>query len=172
MHASALTRFIPAQLDGLGRLAVDTALRVGSPSIFAAGDTAAAILEEDHLAMQNCQHAQAMGRIAGHNAVADLVHVAALKFDPDPYVTCLDLGGGGAVFTTGWTASTSSRRGRERHQAEDQPRHLSAGRQRGCDLGRGAPPWPGTRSDVSQRDGLGVALGISRRPVRAGEPPA
>lgn len=119
MHASALTRFIPAQLDGLGRLAVDTALRVGSPSIFAAGDTAAAILEEDHLAMQNCQHAQAMGRIAGHNAVADLVHVAALKFDPDPYVTCLDLGGGGAVFTTGWD---------RKYEQSARPRKTSSGR--------------------------------------------
>lgn len=46
MQASPLTRDIPGDHDELGRLEVDGELRVPqSPHVFAAGDTAAAVLE-------------------------------------------------------------------------------------------------------------------------------
>ena len=103
MLASPLTEQIPAERDQLGRLAVSRTLQVnGQDAIFAAGDTAAAIAEEGRLTMQSCQHAHAMGRIAGHNLAAGLLGQRMVQFVPDPYVTCLDLGGAGAVFTTGW----------------------------------------------------------------------
>lgn len=103
MAASPLTAAVSRQRDTLGRLAVDETLRVvGSQAVYAAGDTAAALVEGGHPAMQSCQHAHAMGRVAGHNAAADLLGADHVAFSPDPYVTCLDLGGAGAVFTTGW----------------------------------------------------------------------
>jgi NADH:quinone reductase (non-electrogenic) len=101
--ASPLTAKIPATRDRLGRLEVDEYLRVvGVPEVYAAGDTAAAVAEEGHHVMQSCQHAGPQGRFAGHNVAADLLGLPQQRFAPDPYVTCLDLGGAGAVFTTGW----------------------------------------------------------------------
>lgn len=103
MRASPLAETIPARRDHLGRLEVNRTLGViGAPNVFAAGDTAAAIVEEGHTAMQSCQHAHAMGRVAGHNVAADLLGLELVDFVPQPYVTCLDLGAGGAVFTSGW----------------------------------------------------------------------
>jgi NADH dehydrogenase len=103
MQANPITADLPAERDRLGRLAVESTLRViDAPNAFAAGDTAAAIVEEGHTAMQSCQHAHAMGRVCGHNVAADLLGEELVAFAPDPYVTCLDLGGGGAVFTAGW----------------------------------------------------------------------
>jgi NADH dehydrogenase len=103
MRAQGLTEQVPAPRDGAGRLGVDRYLRVsGIPGLLAAGDTAAAQVEGGHFAMQSCQHAHAMGRVAGHNAVADLYGLDLAPFTPDPYVTCLDLGAAGAVFTTGF----------------------------------------------------------------------
>ncbi|WP_028926845.1 NAD(P)/FAD-dependent oxidoreductase [Pseudonocardia acaciae] len=101
--ASPLTAAIPAGRDRLGRLEVDEYLRVvGVPEVYAAGDTAAAVAEEGHHVMQSCQHALPQGRFAGHNVAADLLGLPAAPFAPDPYVTCLDLGAAGAVFTKGW----------------------------------------------------------------------
>jgi NADH dehydrogenase len=103
MAASPLTAQIPGTRDQLGRLQVDRFLRVvGVPDVYAAGDTAAATAEDGHPAMQSCQHAEQMGRTAGHNAVADLLERPLTPFAPDPYVTCLDLGSAGAVLTTGY----------------------------------------------------------------------
>ena len=103
MAASPLAAAVSGPRDTLGRLAVDETLRVvGSQAVYAAGDTAAALVEGGHAAMQSCQHAHAMGRVAGHNAAADLLGADHVAFSPDPYVTCLDLGAAGAVFTTGW----------------------------------------------------------------------
>ncbi|MFI6875762.1 NAD(P)/FAD-dependent oxidoreductase [Streptomyces sp. NPDC050400] len=101
--ASPLTAQIPGEHDRLGRLAVDTHLRVtGVPDVYAAGDTAAAQTEDAHSSMQSCQHAQPMGKFAGHNVVADILGNDPLPFEPDPYTTCLDLGPGHAVETRGW----------------------------------------------------------------------
>lgn len=103
MAASPLTAQIPAERDRQGRLIVDPYLRVpGVPDVYAAGDTAAALAEEGHYTVQSCQHAQPMGKFAGHNVAADLLGTAPLPFAPDPYTNCLDLGPAGAVATEGW----------------------------------------------------------------------
>ena len=74
MGASDLTRLVPGAHDHLGRLIIDRALHVAEvPGVIAAGD-----------------------------AAAELVGGMPVEFRPDPYVTCLDLGAAGAVFTTGW----------------------------------------------------------------------
>ena len=102
LSASPLTRMIPGGRDALGRLTVDELLRVpGVPGVFAAGDTAAPMASDGETVMQSCQHAMPQGRYAGHNAVADLLGLPSVSFATDPYVTCLDLGGSGAVFTHG-----------------------------------------------------------------------
>ncbi|MEU5346337.1 MULTISPECIES: FAD-dependent oxidoreductase [unclassified Streptomyces] len=103
MAASPLTTRIPGERDRLGRLSVDEHLRViGVPDVYAAGDTALAPAEDGHTTTQSCQHALPMGKFAGHNVAADLLGHAPLPFTPDPYVTCLDLGAAGAVYTEGW----------------------------------------------------------------------
>ncbi|MGI5471105.1 NAD(P)/FAD-dependent oxidoreductase [Streptomyces sp. CA-132043] len=103
VRADGLTAQIPAARDELGRLAVDEWLRVrGVPEVYAAGDTAAAPAEDGHTVTQSCQHATPQGKFAGHNAAADLLGLAPEPFTTDPYVTCLDLGGAGAVLTKGF----------------------------------------------------------------------
>lgn len=103
VRASALTAGIPGTRDRLGRLAVDENLAVtGVPAVYAAGDTAAAAAEPGRQVMQCCQHALQLGKFAGHNAAADLLGLPAVPFTASPYVTCLDLGSHGAVFTNGW----------------------------------------------------------------------
>jgi NADH dehydrogenase len=101
MRASELTRQITDELDHLGRVPVDRYLRA-VPEVFVAGDTAAAALDGEHTVMQACQHATPLGKVAGYNAAADLLGVPPREFTPGPYVTCLDLGGAGGIFTRGW----------------------------------------------------------------------
>ena len=101
IRASELTRQISDDLDHLGRVPVDRRLRA-LPEVFVAGDTAAAPFDAGHTVMQACQHATPQGKVAGYNAVADLLGLPLRDFTPGPYVTCLDLGGAGAVFTRGW----------------------------------------------------------------------
>ncbi|WP_067138667.1 NAD(P)/FAD-dependent oxidoreductase [Microtetraspora malaysiensis] len=101
IRASELTRQISGELDHLGRVPVDRRLRA-LPEVFVAGDTAAAAFDAEHTVMQACQHATPLGKVAGYNAAADLLGVPLRDFTPGPYVTCLDLGGAGAVFTRGW----------------------------------------------------------------------
>ncbi len=101
MRASELTRQVSDDLDHLGRVPVDQRLRA-LPEVFVAGDTAAAAFDAEHTVMQACQHATPLGKVAGYNAAADLLDVPLRDFTPGPYVTCLDLGGAGGVFTRGW----------------------------------------------------------------------
>jgi NADH dehydrogenase len=101
MRASELTRQISDELDHLGRVPVDQRLRA-LPEVFVAGDTAAAAFDAEHTVMQACQHATPLGKVAGYNAVADLLDVPLREFTPGPYVTCLDLGAAGGIFTRGW----------------------------------------------------------------------
>jgi NADH:quinone reductase (non-electrogenic) len=104
LRASSLTEQIPARRDRLGRLHVARDLRVeGVRNIFATGDVAlAATDDEGHHAMMSCQHAMNLGRFAGHNAAADLIGQATIPYSQPKYVTCLDLGPWGAVYTEGW----------------------------------------------------------------------
>ncbi|MFL5289381.1 MAG: hypothetical protein ACJ8AW_52595, partial [Rhodopila sp.] len=60
-----------------------------------------------HVTVMSCQHARPMGRIAGHNAACDLLGRAEARvaFAAPEYVTVLDLGPWGAVYTADWDRS-------------------------------------------------------------------
>ena len=58
--------------------------------------------DRDRPAPMSCRHAIPMGKVAGHNAAADVLGAPMLPYEQTDYVTCLDLGGAGAVFTRGW----------------------------------------------------------------------
>jgi NADH:ubiquinone reductase (H+-translocating) len=103
LRATPLTRLFPAQRDRQGRVPVDAYLRVaGVEGVFAAGDAARAMMDDTHASVMSCQHGRPMGRFAGHNVVADLLGRPLLPLRIDWYVTCLDLGAWGAVYTEGW----------------------------------------------------------------------
>jgi NADH dehydrogenase len=104
MRASALTEQVSTERDRLGRLQVSRDLRVaGASDIFAAGDVANALVDDHgNYAVMSCQHAMNMGRYAGHNVAADLLGLPMLDYNQPFYVTCLDLGSWGAVYTEGW----------------------------------------------------------------------
>lgn len=104
MRAAPLTGQIPAERDNFGRLLVDRCLQVpGVQGVFAAGDAArAACDDEGNYALMSCQHATRMGAFAGNNAAAELLGVPTKPYHQKAYVTCLDLGEAGALFTRGW----------------------------------------------------------------------
>ncbi len=103
MRASALAAQLPVTPDRLGRVPVDDYLRVVDvPDVFAAGDVAAARMDDDHLSVMSCQHSRPMGRYAGYNVVGDLLGEPMLALRIPWYVTVLDLGPAGAVYTEGW----------------------------------------------------------------------
>lgn len=104
VRASSLTAQIPGERDGLGRLHVDAHLQViGQQDIFATGDVAYAATDDlGNHALMTCQHAIVLGRHAGNNVAAQILGVAPVAYSQAKYVTCLDLGGWGAVYTEGW----------------------------------------------------------------------
>jgi NADH:ubiquinone reductase (H+-translocating) len=103
MQANPLTAQFGVQRDHLGRLPVDDYLRVvGVAGVFAAGDVAALSVDDDHLSVMSCQHGRPMGRYAGYNVVSDLLGEPMLPLRIPWYVTVLDLGSAGAVYTEGW----------------------------------------------------------------------
>lgn len=104
IRAAPLTAQIPAERDNFGRLLVDPCLRVpGVDGVFATGDAArAACDDEGNYALMSCQHATRMGAFAGNNAAAELLGVPTRSYHQKAYVTCLDLGEAGALFTRGW----------------------------------------------------------------------
>jgi NADH dehydrogenase FAD-containing subunit len=109
MRASALTEQLPVPRDRLGRVTVDDYLRViGVPAMFAAGDVAAARMDDDHLSVMSCQHGRPMGRYAGYNVISDLFEEPLLPLRIPWYVTVLDLGPAGAVYTEGWDRAVVS----------------------------------------------------------------
>jgi NADH dehydrogenase len=103
MRASPLTAELPVPRDRLGRVMVDDYLRVGGVArVFAAGDVAVAQMDDDHVSVMSCQHGRPMGRYAGYNVVSDLFGEPMLPLRIPWYVTVLDLGPAGAVYTEGW----------------------------------------------------------------------
>lgn len=104
MRAAPLTAQIPAERDQFGRLLVDRDLRVPSvDGVFATGDAARAACDDvGNYALMSCQHATRMGAFAGNNAAAELLGVPTRPYHQKAYVTCLDLGEAGALFTRGW----------------------------------------------------------------------
>lgn len=104
VRASSLTAQIPGERDTFGRLHVDANLQViGQPDIFATGDVAYAATDDlGNHALMTCQHAIVLGRHAGHNVAAQILGEQPIMYRQPKYVTCLDLGGWGAVYTEGW----------------------------------------------------------------------
>jgi NADH dehydrogenase len=104
IRAAPLTAQIPGERDNLGRLVVDRDLRVPNVAgVFATGDAAkAACDDQGNFALMSCQHATRLGAFAGNNAAAELLGEPTQPYHQKAYVTCLDLGAAGAVFTRGW----------------------------------------------------------------------
>ncbi len=103
MRASPLASTLSPERDRHGRLMVDEFMRAKNlANVFAAGDAATAPCDGEHATVMSCQFARPMGRYAGHNVVADLYGAPLLPLHIDWYVTVLDLGGWGALYTVGW----------------------------------------------------------------------
>jgi NADH dehydrogenase len=104
IRAAPLTAQIPGERDNFGRLMVDRDLRVpGVAGVFATGDAARAACDDaGNYALMSCQHATRMGAFAGNNAAAELLGAPTRPYHQKAYVTCLDLGEAGALFTRGW----------------------------------------------------------------------
>lgn len=103
MRASPLLAMVPGTRDRLGRVNVDDFMRViGVPNVFAAGDAASSLVDGSHPTVMSCQFARPMGRFAGHNAATDLLSGPMIPLHIAWYVTVLDLGAWGALYTVGW----------------------------------------------------------------------
>ncbi|WP_338581806.1 NAD(P)/FAD-dependent oxidoreductase [Pseudomonas sp. MAG733B] len=103
-RAHSLTEQVQGTRDHQGRLHVDQNLKVrGHADVYASGDVAYAATDDlGNFAAMSCQHAIALGRYAGNNVAAELLGVEPMAYSQPKYVTCLDLGAWGAVFTEGW----------------------------------------------------------------------
>lgn len=110
VEAHPLTQQIRAERDAQGRLRVNDLLQIPTqPDVYATGDTAHAKTDElGNIALMTCQHAIQLGKFAGHNAAASLLNAAPHPYRQVNYVTCLDLGGWGAVYTEGWEQAVKS----------------------------------------------------------------
>ncbi|WP_407278145.1 FAD-dependent oxidoreductase [Aromatoleum evansii] len=108
-RANALAAQIPGEHDRLGRLVADAYLHAqGTSDIFVTGDVARAAADDlGNVALMSCQHALSLGRVAGHNAAAELVDLPLHPYSQPKYVTCLDLGPWGALYTEGWEPQIS-----------------------------------------------------------------
>lgn len=114
MEAAPAAAWVPGAHDESGRIVVDRFL--GAPAVapahgsgpaadavalWAAGDAASADDGSGHGTVTSCQHALQSGRFAGANAARALLGAPLLPFQARPYVTCIDLGRYGALFTQG-----------------------------------------------------------------------
>jgi NADH dehydrogenase len=104
LRAAPLTAQIPGEHDELGRLLVDRDLRVPkAPGVFAAGDACKAACDDlGNYTLMTGQHAARLGAFAGNNAAAEVLGLPTRHYHQKAYVTCLDLGEAGALFTRGW----------------------------------------------------------------------
>ncbi len=103
-RAHPLAAQIGAEHDRFGRVPADRHLRAaGVEDVFVSGDVAMAATDDlGHIAAMSCQHALSLGRVSGYNAAAELVGLPMHPYSQPKYVTCLDLGPWGAVYTEGW----------------------------------------------------------------------
>jgi NADH dehydrogenase len=109
MAASPLTATMAGERDRHGRLCVNAFMQAaGLKNVFAAGDIAACHVDGVHSSVMSCQFARPMGRFAGHNVIADLLGQPMLPLHIDWYVTVLDLGAWGALYTQGWDRQVSA----------------------------------------------------------------
>jgi len=104
VRANRLAQMIGAEHDRFGRVPADSYLRPRDvPGVFVSGDVARAVTDDvGNVAAMSCQHALSLGRVAGHNAAAELLGLALHPYSQPKYVTCLDLGAWGALYTEGW----------------------------------------------------------------------
>ncbi|MRT39343.1 NAD(P)/FAD-dependent oxidoreductase [Acinetobacter sp. RIT698] len=104
MRANSLTSQIVGEKDNLGRILGDAYLHASeAKNIFVTGDTVK--VPTDNLGnfnVMSCQHAMSLGRVAGYNAAAELVDLPLHAYSQPKYVTCVDLGPWGALYTEGW----------------------------------------------------------------------
>ncbi|MBE3469863.1 NAD(P)/FAD-dependent oxidoreductase [Enterobacter cloacae complex sp. P15RS] len=110
VEANPLSQHVTGERDSQGRLKVTDTLQVPAhPEVYATGDMAHAKTDDvGNTALMTCQHAIQLGKFAGHNAAASLLNLAPYPYRQVNYVTCLDLGGWGAVYTEGWEQRVKS----------------------------------------------------------------
>lgn len=110
VQANALTEQFVAERDNQGRLYVDENLQIrGVPGVYATGDVANAASDDvGNTALMTCQHAIQLGKFAGNNVAASVLDLPPLPYRQVNYVTCLDLGSWGAVYTEGWDQKVQS----------------------------------------------------------------
>ncbi|MGR8949754.1 MAG: NAD(P)/FAD-dependent oxidoreductase [Gammaproteobacteria bacterium] len=103
-RAQSLAEQIEGEHDRFGRVHADKYLHAkGVKDVFVTGDVAmVATDDKGNIASMSCQHALSLGRVSGHNAAAELVGLELHAYSQPKYVTCLDLGPWGAVYTEGW----------------------------------------------------------------------
>ena len=103
-RAHPLASQIPGNRDKYGRVHGDAYLRApDAADIFVTGDVVnAATDDQGNVAAMSCQHAMSLGRVAGHNAAAELLDLPLHPYSQPKYVTCLDIGAWGALYTEGW----------------------------------------------------------------------
>ncbi|NUF38501.1 NAD(P)/FAD-dependent oxidoreductase [Acinetobacter lactucae] len=104
MRANSLTSQIAGEKDNLGRILGDTYLHAPeAKNIFVTGDTVKVPTDDlGNFNVMSCQHAMSLGRVAGYNAAAELVDLPLHAYSQPKYVTCLDLGPWGALYSEGW----------------------------------------------------------------------
>ncbi|MDY7371835.1 FAD-dependent oxidoreductase [Acinetobacter oleivorans] len=104
MRANPLTSQIAGEKDNLGRLIGDAYLHAPeAKNVFVTGDTVKVPTDDlGNFNVMSCQHAMSLGRVAGYNAAAELVDLPLHPYSQPKYVTCVDLGPWGALYSEGW----------------------------------------------------------------------
>lgn len=104
MRANSLTSQIAGEKDNLGRILGDAYLHAPeAKNIFVTGDTVKVPTDDlGNFNVMSCQHAMSLGRVAGYNAAAELVDLPLHAYSQPKYVTCVDLGRWGALYSEGW----------------------------------------------------------------------
>ncbi|NJO32231.1 MAG: FAD-dependent oxidoreductase [Rhodospirillales bacterium] len=103
-RANPLAAQIKGEHDRFGRVLGDAFLRATEENnIFVTGDVVRAATDDlGNVTTMSCQHAMNLGRVAGYNAAAELVGLPLHPYSQPKYVTCLDIGPWGALYTEGW----------------------------------------------------------------------
>lgn len=104
MRANSLTSQIAGEKDNLGRILGDAYLHAPeAKNVFVTGDTVKVPTDDfGNFNVMSCQHAMSLGRVAGYNAAAELVDLPLHAYSQPKYVTCVDLGPWGALYSEGW----------------------------------------------------------------------
>lgn len=104
MRANSLTSQVTGEKDNLGRILGDAYLHAPeAKNIFVTGDTVKVPTDDlGNFNVMSCQHAMSLGRVAGYNAAAELVDLPLHPYSQPKYVTCVDLGPWGALYSEGW----------------------------------------------------------------------